>query len=650
VILRRVLPLLFAISLPLSGWAQGIIQIGIPHTRNSQAALPVKNNPRAGAKVRVTIPAVKLPFWEDFSTTKNTYPDTNVWLYGNSVRVNNGMAIDPPSLKVATFDGVDSVGSPYNVTDILAKGYADKLISGVFDLTTVAVGDRGNVWMSYMYEMKGNGEMPDGGDRLLVMFYDKDKNWIPVDTIENDGTIEPDIFYSSNIQIDDDKYFHADFKFRIQNFARLSGPYDTWHVDYIYINKGRIPGTSKFDWFPDRTITALPSSIFGVYRSIPVDHFLLKAADVVTLPTLEVTNLNNEQVIPPGDQLGGQPLRPYTNARIGYKVGETETDYLTFGPDSTEAQGIGYKEFYTFNIQKLPDLVAMADDLNNNNIVPDSIGILLQLGLDTDDNNIVDGDFDPAVFGDIDFRANDTTSTLFSLVNKYAYDDGTAEYGAGLNQPGAQVAYKYELIGVEEEDVTYLELYFPRFGDESSQVIELRIWDDLQHDPIYREVTTLQRSSDNKFWKKKLTNPVHVDTAFYIGWKQSVSAVIAAGLDKNTDTGDRMWSNTSGGWQRNTFIHGSLMMRPIFGEGAGVVSGLEDEKELVVYPNPSSGTFYFNGVAEMISVYDMTGRSIPVMVEANASETKLTVNASQGIYVIKAYVNGLVKTAKVMIR
>jgi len=71
---------------------------------------------------------------------------------------------------------------------------------------------------------------------------------------------------------------------------------------------------------------------------------------------------------------------------------------------------------------------------------------------------------------------------------------------------------------------------------------------------------------------------------------------------------------------------------------------------LGVYPNPSSGTFYFNGEAERVSVFDMTGRSVPVISEANLNETKLTINASQGIYIIKAYVNGLVKTAKVMIR
>jgi len=649
VILKRALPLLFAIFFPLSGWAQGLIQVGIPQSKHSGAnGVVKKNSNRAGA--RTTTPTITLPFWEDFSSTLNTYPDTNVWLFGNSVRVNDGMAINPPSLKVATFDGVDSVGKPYNVTDILAKGYADKLESGLLDLSIIDPAERDNVWMSYMYQLKGNGELPDGGDRLLVQFYDVDKNWIPVDTIENDGSQETDVFYTSNIPINDDKFFHEGFKFRIQNFARLSGPYDNWHIDYIYINKGRIPGTIEFSWFPDRTISEPPSSIFGVYRSIPVDHFLMKASEIVTLPTLKVTNLNNKQAIPPGEELGGQPMRPYTNARVGYAVGTDFTDYLTYGPDSTEAKGIGYNQFYSFNIEKMPDLVALADDLNSSNIVPDSIGILLELGVDTDDNNAVNGDFDPAVFGDIDFRSNDVIQTQFTLKNKYAYDDGIAEYGAGLNQPGAQVAYKYKLVGVQEEDITFLELYFPRFGDESSQVIELRIWNDLQHDPIYREVTALQRSSDNKFWVKKLLNAVHVDTTFYIGWKQSVAAVIAVGLDKNTDTHDRMFSNTTGGWDSVKLIHGSLMMRPVFGQGSGVISGLEDENELSVYPNPGSGTFYFNGEAEMISVYDMTGRSIPVLSETNPNETKLTINASPGIYIIKAFVNGVVKNAKVMIR
>ncbi|MEJ0032628.1 MAG: hypothetical protein WDO15_20745 [Bacteroidota bacterium] len=90
-----------------------------------------------------------------------------------------------------------------------------------------------SVFLSYQYQIKGLGEIPDDGDRLLVSFLDKDSRWIPVDTINNDGTIETNLFYTSFVQISDPKYYHSGFQFMFQNFGRKSGPYDAWHLDYI---------------------------------------------------------------------------------------------------------------------------------------------------------------------------------------------------------------------------------------------------------------------------------------------------------------------------------------------------------------------------------------------------------------------------------
>lgn len=645
--LRRLLPLLFVIFLPLSGWAQIIMQ-GLPHTKAPKAN--TQKNSNARTKYSTT---VGLPFWEDFSDTRTTYADTNRWLYGKSIRVNTGMAIQPPSLGVATFDGIDSVGKPYAVLDMLAKGYADKLISQAIDLTTVPEAQRNTVWLSYMYEMKGNGELPDLGDRLLVQFLDSANTWVPVDTVENNGTIEPDKFYTSFVQVKESKFFHADFKIRFQNFGRLSGPYDTWHLDYIYVNKGRTPG-ANFNWFPDRTISTPPSSLLGVYTSVPVDHFLIAASDVLTEPRIVITNRSSIQTPI------GQPIGSATTTEIAYRIRDTLRQIPTYGPVNNTGNGdlVEYDEFLTLTADKLPDFTNVIQTINDaSDTIPDSIAIRVKISLNTKDNvfkpPLDTGDYDPDIFSPIDFRVNDTTSVNYILQNKYSYDDGTAEYGAGLNQPGAQLAYQYKVVGVKSEDITFLEMYFPRFGDEQSRVFELRIWNDYNEDPIYREVTSLQRSADNVMWMKQLTEPVHVDSIFYIGWKQDVAAVIAVGLDKNTDTGDRMFYNVGGGWNQNTSVHGSLMLRPVFGKGSdSPIDGLEDELgKLTVYPNPGSGTFYINGLAQMTSVYDMTGRSIPVTTESSATETKLTLHgANTGIYIIKAYVDGRVKTAKVLVR
>jgi hypothetical protein len=635
VILRRVFTVIFAAALSFPGWAQ-IVTVGLPHQEQTGQPRPANGRTKALA----------LPFFEDFSSTRTTYASSARWTFGRSIRVNNGMAIRPPSLNVATFDGIDSLGKPYNTTYVLTKGYADKLESEVIDLTTVAAPERNSVYLSYAYQLKGNGEAPDAGDRILVTFLDKDKIWIAVDTVETSESMLTNVFYTSMIQVKDERFYHSGFKFRIQNFARLSGPYDTWHVDYIYLNKGRTPTDVSF---PDRTISEPLTSLFGKYTSVPIKHFRKNPTGILVKPSVLATNLRDNNP---------QPIAFTSKALITYRQNKTITKLqVQLDNADTINQPLVKGVYRKVALKHLPDLTQLSVDA-------DSIGIEIIFGVNTRDNKIVDpegdgtgdtdpdeGDYDPLIYSPIDFRYSDTTRAQFLLLNNYAYDDGVAEYGAGLNQPGAQLAYQYDLLEVETEYVTHLEMYFPRFGDETAQVFELRIWTDLTKDPVYREVTTVQRSEENKFWKKQLTEPVPVGKTFYIGWKQNASAVVAAGLDKNTSSGEKLFSNTNGAWVKNESVVGSLMFRPIFGEGLpDDPNGLEDEKTLTVYPNPASGTFQFAGGAERVTIYDMTGRQVDFVTETTLTETRVTLaSAARGIYIMRVHQDGVVRTAKVLI-
>jgi len=76
-----------------------------------------------------------LPFFDDFSSSSG-FPDTSKWLYGSvgGTYINNRFCVDPPTLNVATFDGLKADGTPYNFTDPLAEGKADSLVSWPIDL------------------------------------------------------------------------------------------------------------------------------------------------------------------------------------------------------------------------------------------------------------------------------------------------------------------------------------------------------------------------------------------------------------------------------------------------------------------------------------------------------------------------------------
>ena len=476
--------------------------IPIPHSPGP--ASPATN---AASRTKAT---QSLPFWDDFSEAVGGAPSEERWFAGKSTWVNDGLAINPPSIFVASFDGVDSVGKPYSVNDVLAKGFADKLESHPIDLAVVPAADRASVYISFYYQMKGLGELPDGGDKLVLEFRTADNKWEETWAMENTGTQPLDVFTQIVLPIAD-KFFHSAFKFRFKNFARLSGPYDTWHVDYIYLNTAR---TATDTSYPDRSVVTPLTSAFKNYHALPKEHFFVDKDEALTNPSVVVHNLRTDAA-----HVEGQPVTYFSYAQVEkYTDGFFVKSPLTELDSAAPVGLVKPLEYMTAEVaaEGLSDL--LDEDA-------DSIHLWLKVALQTKDNLLPaeDGDYN-LKYAPMDFRDNDTTRSDHWISSYYAYDDGTAEYGAALNQPGAQVAYEFNLVGVDEGYINALQLFFPRFGDETQQVIELRIWSDLLEQDasvLYKEVVTLQRSEQNVFWRKKLTKAVKVGERFYVGWKQS---------------------------------------------------------------------------------------------------------------------------------
>jgi hypothetical protein len=523
------------------------------------------------------------------------------------------------------------------VNDVLAKGYADKLESQIIRLDQVDPALRTTVYLSFFYQMKGRGELPDLGDILSLQFKNVDGKWETVWSRENDGTLATDRFYQVIVPVSDEKFYHESFQFRLQNFARLSGPYDTWHVDYVYLNKGRSDADLSY---PDRALASNLGSIFETYQAIPKKHFFEVNPSLIK-PSFLVYNLRLDN---------NQPLNYFTFATIDSYKGETKTSEVATLDNETSIGSVAGGEF----LQAVADANGLGAMLDEDS---DSINIQLKLGLRTKDNLVPadNGDYDPARFSPIDFRSNDTLRSSFWLSSYYAYDDGKAEYGAALNQPGAQLAYEFNRVGTENDSLAAIEFYFPRFGDESSQVIEIRVWSALSDNPddvLYKEVVTLQRSSENIFWRKKLAEAKKVPPRFYVGWKQSTAAVIAIGLDKNSNTGNKMYFNTIGTWEQNVLVEGNLMLRPVFGKGkAGPTTGLEESEVKTIYPNPSQGTFYVGGHPDHIQVFDITGRPISIETVQFQNEMEIKIpGATPGLYIVKSSESGKAFVSRLVIR
>ncbi|MDH5398906.1 MAG: hypothetical protein OEX02_12210, partial [Cyclobacteriaceae bacterium] len=114
-----------------------------------------------------------LPFWDDFSTSVNN-PDPSKWENSDDVFISDGLGIKPPTLNVASFDGLDAAGKAYS-QDPLSDGITDILTSRLIDLSNLFISD--DVFFSFFYQIKGNGEIPNDNDSLRLEFKDLNGSW-----------------------------------------------------------------------------------------------------------------------------------------------------------------------------------------------------------------------------------------------------------------------------------------------------------------------------------------------------------------------------------------------------------------------------------------------------------------------------------------
>ncbi|MEC7260197.1 MAG: T9SS type A sorting domain-containing protein, partial [Bacteroidota bacterium] len=139
------------------------------------------------------------------------------------------------------------------------------------------------------------------------------------------------------------------------------------------------------------------------------------------------------------------------------------------------------------------------------------------------------------------------------------------------------------------------------------------------------------------------------EDTFYVGFKQNNNNFLPVGLDKNTNSSNKIFYKVDGMWNQNTVINGSLIIRPVFGKTDYVltsISEIEIESSLNIYPNPSNGKFYLSEAADIIVVLNSEGKKI--MNLKSTSEINLK-NYPKGNYIIIIQTNSFVITKKVIL-
>lgn len=544
---------------------------------------------------------------DDFSN-EGPYPDTTYWLNKN-VFINEGYAKAPITIGVATFDGLDSVGYPYNfLMSSGGTGIADYLTSKPIRLNYPA---SDSIYFSFYYQPQGLGNAPEQADSLVLEFKGAgtlaswDRIWAKKGKTL---AINDSSWTLVMIPITDTTYLKDGFQFRFKNYATLSGSLDHWNIDYVYLNKVRNQNDTVFE---DISFVYNNTSLLTEYAAMPWRHYT--TADMKTVYATSIRNNHN------ATKNGSFTYAIYdeTNTQVNttYSGGNINIDpfnpsgYLSYAPFTTPA--------LNYTIPTLTDSGSYTIECAVNS-TPDF------------------------------YRGNDTIRYVQEFANHYAYDDGTAESALGLSTLYAQLAEKF--TSTTPDTLRCIDIYFnPIITNVEPYTFRLKVWSASGSIPgaaVFTSDTTLYpeygQLMPNQFTRYYLDAPVYLNAGtFFIGFIQNTNQFLNVGLDKNSDSSDKVYYNITGGWAQSPYP-GSLMMRPVFGPATdftGINDRYKDKNLLSVYPNPATDKLHIqlkasDSEATSYSIVDLFGR----VIITNQFVTNQAIDISMlsnGIYFVK---------------
>ena len=559
-----------------------------------------------------------LPFFDDFS--KHSLPSENTaendlrW-QDRSAFINNTLGVSPFTIGVATLDGLNDVGYPYEFDEeTVAPAPCDTLTSLSIDLSTYDAED--NVYLLFHYQNGGLGNAAEASDSLVLEFFTPFNNGVWTQVWSAHGGAIMNYFDTVFVAVNEAQYFVPNFKFRFRNFGTPTGAIDQWHLDYIFLNNGLDPNNAIYDevafQYPSNTLLN-----FG-YTAMPWTHFLADPSTFMA-DTWSYAQRNS----------GGDAniATTWTATLDGTNI---HTSVANINPTSN-----GYSEFT--RVVGLEDFVF------------------------ADDGNVECASFEVcAQFSQTDAQlSNDTMCFMQHFKNYYAYDDGSAERAYSLDYTGAQLAMKFD-AQIEDSLLGVFIYWLPFEEDASDQSFFLRVWDNDGNAPgaeLGENFTFHYPSYDsiahNGFLYYALDEPTPVSGPFFVGWIQQNAGEYSIGNDKNTDQNvGRLFYKFPGDEWTSSIISGSLMIRPVFRSGKIDWSSVNEVEapRLSVFPNPAADRIQIQLPKEheqyVLRIYDIAGRE--VMAPQNVQGAQIEMDCTQlpaGVYQIVVFGdNQLAKT------
>ena len=546
-------------------------------------------------------------FFDDFSA-ENVFVNNNLWDF-SSVKVTRNYAINPPSLGVATFDGLNEYGLARDFSVINSSAPSDTLLSKPIDLSGLSA-----AFFMFYFQGKGLGETPEIQDKLVLEFFNG-SFWVEKWSSFGVAMLE---FEKEVIIIDSAQYLTDDFKFRFRNYATISGNFDHWHIDYLVINE--LLNVSDTTELNDVSFVYSSPSFLNRYYEMPWTHFLNNEATELK-DSIDVILRNNSASVNVDFQFNvyENNSQIYHYPIIGVSRNVTILDYDTIGNFSFTNPPIDIQS-NIFNSFEL-----------------DSASFLVQYIIKTSNSDI---------------KNNDTLYHDQNFLSHFAYDDKSAESAYGINTNGAMLAYEFKLN--RPDTLRAIQMYFPQMLDSVSDIpFKLTIWKDIngQGNVLYQQDVYPVHTENGNYHTYYLDSLFQLVGTFYVGWEQTTDDLLNIGLDKNNNANEYMYYNVGSGWLNSSYL-GSWMIRPILSMNQ-IVSNIPNiNNTYSVYPNPATHNLFIESTdnSNLISIYTLNGILIRKF-KYNLNIIQIDVNdIASGAYILKISNDSGVNYQKILIQ
>ena len=494
--------------------------------------------------------------------------DTDKLWLDNYVYHNFRFGLNPQTLGVMTFDGLDANGYPYAI-GTASTGYADYLTSKPIDLSGSNLSD--SLYVSFLYQPAGLGDEPESSDSLVLEFYSQSQNqWFHIWS-DSGNVVSP--FKMVHIPVSNANYFSDAFQFRFKNYGGLSGSLDHFHLDMVSLKSTDYTDTL----FSDFSFVYPTNTLIDKYTSVPWDHYKSSSDNKMT------------------DSLNVLLYNGY--ADNNYNDGSIEVFYNGLMEGSFVLPGIVLAEGL-INYAPYSYANSYHDITNGFEFSKSLIGPSEEFEVLTSANAQT-----------LDYQPNDSIRFTQGFYNYYSYDDGSAEAAFGPTGTQARLAVHFEAY--EEDSLIGIDLSFvPSVNDVSDKLFLLTVWDDengspgqvLYEDDVFSPRSPIYANGENLFTPYFFfdTQKVAIGTSFFVGWRQLDPERLNLGFDRNIDNSNEIFYSVDGGgnWLVSPF-EGSAMLRPIFSTGMDATLGIENAfvgecNSFDLFPNPTSQIINMN--------------------------------------------------------